>query len=111
MPVIRGPGVETEVRMTALDPALKKEIARAIEDALAQQTAGKTIMVQNPCGPNDDRILKLPDTKRVSGLSSSEIYRRMDAGTFPRPVKISAKAVGWKMSAIQAWIASLESAT
>jgi prophage regulatory protein len=40
------------------------------------------------------------------GLKQSSIYNKMKAGDFPKPVKISERAVGWVESEINDWIAS-----
>ncbi|MFC3815017.1 helix-turn-helix transcriptional regulator [Lysobacter sp. GCM10012299] len=40
-----------------------------------------------------------------TGLSSSEIYRRIAAGTFPAPVKIGARCSAWQAAEVDAWIA------
>ncbi|AAV97122.1 AlpA family phage regulatory protein [Ruegeria pomeroyi] len=42
----------------------------------------------------------------VTGLSRSSIYAMMDAGDFPRPVRIGKRAVAWPQSAIEAWLAN-----
>lgn len=49
-------------------------------------------------------ILRLPDVKARTGLSRSTIYLRIAAGTFPRPVPLGGRAVGWLESEIQNWI-------
>lgn len=41
-----------------------------------------------------------------TGLSTSALYALMADGMFPRPVKISAKAVAWRSEQIDAWIES-----
>jgi prophage regulatory protein len=40
-------------------------------------------------------ILRLPDVKRSTGLSLSTIYLRIAQGTFPKPVSLGGRAVGW----------------
>lgn len=47
--------------------------------------------------------MRLPAVKAVTGLSKSEIYRRMDAGTFPRQRKLSPKKVVWPEDEVLAW--------
>lgn len=37
-------------------------------------------------------------------LQRSAIYQRMAEGTFPKPVKLGPKAVGWVEEEIDAWI-------
>lgn len=49
-------------------------------------------------------ILRLPAVKAHTGLSRSTIYLRILQGTFPRPVSLGARAVGWVESEIQEWL-------
>ena len=49
-------------------------------------------------------ILRLPVVKARTGLSRSTIYLRIKEGTFPKPVNIGARAVGWVESDIADWI-------
>lgn len=49
-------------------------------------------------------ILRLPDVKARTGLSRSTIYLRIAAGTFPRPVALGGRAVGWLAAEVQEWI-------
>lgn len=49
------------------------------------------------------RILRLPEVCQVVGLSASNVYTRIRAGKFPRPIKLG-KASGWVESEVQAWI-------
>ena len=44
------------------------------------------------------------EVERITGLSRSTIYALMDRGEFPRPVKLSARAVAWPDSIVQAWL-------
>ena len=49
-------------------------------------------------------LIKLPEVKRRTTLSTSEVYRRLEAGTFPKQIKLGAKAVAWLEHEVQAWI-------
>ena len=49
-------------------------------------------------------ILRLPDVKRSTGLSRSTIYLRITQGTFPKPVSLGGRAVGWLETEIQQWL-------
>jgi prophage regulatory protein len=49
---------------------------------------------------------KLPKIKARTGLSRSTIYARVSDGSFPAPVKIGQRAVGWIASEVDAWIAA-----
>lgn len=51
-------------------------------------------------------ILRLPAVKASTGLSRSTIYLRVAEGTFPKPVSLGGRAVGWIESEIQQWLES-----
>lgn len=48
---------------------------------------------------------RLPKVKARTGLSRSEIYRRIALGDFPRPIKLGERASAWSTAEIDAWIA------
>jgi prophage regulatory protein len=50
-------------------------------------------------------ILRLPAVKARTGLSRSTIYLCVSQGTFPRPVTLGGRAVGWVEEEIQSWLA------
>lgn len=52
------------------------------------------------------RIYRRPEVEALTGLSRSTIYAMMDRGDFPRPVKLTGKAVGWTEAAITDWLNS-----
>lgn len=52
-------------------------------------------------------LLRLPSVQAKTGLSKSEIYRRIKEDTFPKPLKLGARAVAWPSSAIDAWVQAL----
>lgn len=59
--------------------------------------------------PNDHAVsylLRLPQVQARAGLSRSELYRRIAAGTFPAPVKLGERASAWPESEIAAWCAA-----
>lgn len=49
-------------------------------------------------------LIKLPVVKQRTCLSTSEIYRRLEDGTFPRQIKLGSRAVAWLESDIAAWV-------
>ena len=49
-------------------------------------------------------ILRLPAVKSRTGLSRSTIYLRITDGTFPKPVNLGRRAVGWVEAEIQDWL-------
>lgn len=55
-------------------------------------------------------IIRRKQVEERTGLSRSTIYNRIQEGTFPRPVSLGARAVGWLETEVDAWIvARLES--
>ena len=57
-----------------------------------------------PCG---NRILRLPDAVKKTGLSKSGIYQRIRARTFPQPVRLGARAVGFVEREVEAFLSEL----
>ncbi len=49
------------------------------------------------------RYLRLPDVLNQTGLGKTSIYHLIREGAFPKPVKISSRAVAWREGAIEAW--------
>lgn len=49
-------------------------------------------------------FLSRHDVERVTTLARSTIYKFIDEGTFPKPIRISGRRVAWVESEIQAWI-------
>lgn len=53
-----------------------------------------------------ERLLPRAEVERMVGLKRSAIYARMEAGTFPRPLRDpDTGMVRWLESEIRAWIA------
>jgi|GEM_PF-238883 len=48
-------------------------------------------------------FIKLPKVKALTTLSTSEIYRRIAAGTFPKQVLLGPKSVVWIETEVLAW--------
>lgn len=53
-----------------------------------------------------DKHLRRPAVQDLTGLSRSTIYDLMKKGAFPRPVRLTRKAVAWPESAVVEWLAS-----
>ncbi|WP_039017402.1 helix-turn-helix transcriptional regulator [Halocynthiibacter namhaensis] len=48
--------------------------------------------------------LRRPAVEAATGLSRSSLYAMMDAGEFPRPIRIGKRAVAWPESTVNAWL-------
>lgn len=51
-------------------------------------------------------LMRLPEVLERTGLSSSELYRRIARHAFPRPVKLGVRASAWSSAEIDEWINS-----
>ena len=49
-------------------------------------------------------MLRLPAVKATTGLSRSTIYLRVAQGSFPKPVSLGGRAVGWLEAEVQEWL-------
>ena len=50
------------------------------------------------------RIIRFHQVQARTGLSRSTIYRRLAGGSFPRPLSLGARAVGWIEAEVDEWI-------
>ena len=50
--------------------------------------------------------VEIPTVKARTGLSRSTIYLRISRGTFPAPVSLGGRAVGWIEAEVNAWLAA-----
>lgn len=56
-----------------------------------------------------DKIYRRPDVETLVGLSRSTIYAMIADGTFPKPIKLGKRAVGWRQSDVLTWLESRSS--
>lgn len=54
-----------------------------------------------------ERILRLNAVLDRTGLSRATLYRKVEAGTFPRQLRIAARCTGWRESEINEWLRNL----
>ena len=53
------------------------------------------------------KVLRLLVVMDHTGLSRSTIYLKVSQGTFPKPVSLGVRAIGWSEISITAWIECL----
>lgn len=53
-----------------------------------------------------EEILRKPRVLAVISMGNTWLYQAIAKGEFPAPVKLSARAVGWRRSDVEAWLAS-----
>ena len=53
----------------------------------------------------DDRLLPLPEVQQIVPLSRSSIYKKLAAGEFPAPIRLSpGRRVAWRERDLLAWL-------
>jgi predicted DNA-binding transcriptional regulator AlpA len=77
-------------------PAAKASINHSIFDALPDSAfIRESQLVQSP---------KRPDTPAPLPFSAPTLWRKVKAGTFPKPIKLSDRVTCWKVSEVRAWM-------
>jgi prophage regulatory protein len=77
-------------------PAAKASIHQSVFDALPDSAyIRESQLVQSPKRPNHPAPLP---------FSAPTLWRKVAAGTFPRPVKLSERVTCWKVSEVRAWM-------
>ena len=61
-------------------------------------------MTQTIQRPVAEKHLRRPAVEEITGLSRTTIYALMARGEFPKPIKLTGKAVAWPESKIAAWL-------
>ena len=54
------------------------------------------------------RILRRDQVSELTGLARATLYAKIADGTFPRPIRLGSRSVGWRLSDIDEWIAAPE---
>jgi len=52
-----------------------------------------------------ERLIRIGEVKRLTGLSTATLYRKISSKEFPRPVALGVMARAWPLSEVQDWIA------
>ena len=55
--------------------------------------------------PSSAFILRLPQVKTLVGLSKSTLYARIAEGSFPAPISLGGRSVGWIEGEVHCWLA------
>lgn len=56
------------------------------------------------------KVYRRPEVEEITGLSRTSIYKMMNRGEFPRPVRLTKRAVGWPEKVIAEWLEAREAA-
>jgi prophage regulatory protein len=88
--------------MQELENAIRDQVSRELARILNVAKFGEQIIAERL----NDAVLKLSTVSAITALPSSTVYRKIQQGEFPAPVKLGESASGWLLSEIVAWIAA-----
>jgi prophage regulatory protein len=74
------------------------QIRKKRDDRLAEETAPSAPVAY-------ERVLRLPQVCKLTGLGRSLIYQMQAENRFPRRIKIGVRAVGWLEDEVQGRLA------
>lgn len=57
----------------------------------------------------DERLIRLPEVMRRTGMSRSWIYAEVQRERFPAPLRLGGRAVAWRDGDVTRWLAALPS--
>ena len=57
-----------------------------------------------PESGSSDRLLRLPAVLKLTGMAKATIYRLIADRRFPRPIRITGRAVAWRERDVLEWI-------
>jgi prophage regulatory protein len=55
--------------------------------------------------PNLETLIRVREVERRTGLRRTSLYGLMSRGMFPRAVRLGGRAVAWRLSEVEQWIA------
>ena len=56
-------------------------------------------------------VLRRKQLEKQLNLSRSSIYKMIADGTFPKPIKLGRRAVGWRAEDVEKWLDNLQEAS
>ncbi|MBA3597951.1 MAG: AlpA family phage regulatory protein [Methylibium sp.] len=52
----------------------------------------------------EDALLKIGTVAAVTGSSPTSLYRWLEAGRFPQPIRLSSRCTRWRAGDVTAWL-------
>jgi predicted DNA-binding transcriptional regulator AlpA len=102
----------------ALPPVLPNRAARRVKSvrhrelsdfATPSQPPSFQARVANDAGVRvTDRVLRLPEVLAMVGIGRTLLLSMVKTGEFPAPLRLSARIRAWRLSAVEAFLASKE---
>ena len=63
----------------------------------------KPLTSQPSASQSQQRILRLPAVLQATELARATVYRLIAEHTFPAPIKLARRAVGWRDEEVRQW--------
>jgi prophage regulatory protein len=63
----------------------------------------KTVSIEERCCHR--RALRMHQVLKTTGISRTQLYRLIQAGKFPKPMKLSERISAWDEASVNAWLA------
>lgn len=93
---IRGKKPVSVTPTASSTPAVKATIHTSVFDALPDSAfIRESQLVQSP---------KRPETPAPLPFSAPTLWRKVKAGTFPAPIKLSERVTAWNVGTVRAWM-------
>ena len=54
------------------------------------------------------RIVRRREVSQLTGQAGATIYKKVSDGSFPQPIRLGDRSVGWCLSDIDAWLRAPE---
>ena len=56
----------------------------------------------------EHRIVRREEVSQLTGLARATIYKKVADGSFPPPIRLGTRSVGWRLSDIVTWLQAPE---
>lgn len=86
-------------------PSLAGEVAARFGTSDSCSTKADNIIGYKP---PIDRVLRLPEVLEIVPIGRTKLLQMVKEGTFPAPLHLTTRIRGWRLSAIQKFLASVE---
>ncbi|WP_408127248.1 AlpA family phage regulatory protein [Paraburkholderia strydomiana] len=83
-----------------------EQVRRTPTEKLSQAPTVTPAEIPTRATRSPNAIMRRVEVESETGLSRSTIYKRVKDGTFPAPLKLGERSVGWRVAEIEAFLAS-----
>ena len=88
---------------TGKNSGANSEVRSSVFDALPESAfVREAQLIQSP---------KRPSYPAPLPFSAPTLWRMVNAGKFPKPIKLSARITGWRVSEVRAWLSNCKHTT